>query len=122
MGHDEDVWQLIPLFVMAIAALSAAPLFANSPASIRVTAFRAVMILMMVTGALGAVLHYRANMEFKLEMDPSLGGLALFMSVVKATAPPALAPGNLALLGLVGLASTYGMARSSVKDSSSPSS
>ena len=53
------------------------------------------------------VLHYRANMEFKLEMDPSLSGFALFSSVVRAKAPPALAPATLALLGLLGLTSAF---------------
>ena len=69
--------------------------------------FRAVMVLLILTGGAGAVLHYRANMEFKLEMDPSLSGLALFSSVVRAKAPPALAPATLALLGLLGLASAF---------------
>jgi hypothetical protein len=69
--------------------------------------FQSAMVLLMLSGALGAVLHYRANMEFKLEMDPSLSGLALFSSVVQATAPPALAPGNMALLGLLGLACAF---------------
>ena len=58
-------------------------------------------------GGLGAVLHYRANMEFKLEMDPSLSGLALFSSVVRAKAPPAMAPATMVLLGLLGLVAAY---------------
>ena len=45
------------------------------------------MLLLMLSGATGTVLHYRANMEFKLEMDPSLSGFALFSSVVQAKAP-----------------------------------
>jgi len=62
---------------------------------------------LIVSGGLGTVLHYRANMEFKLEMDPSMGGFALFSSVMRAKAPPALAPGNMALLGLLGLVCAY---------------
>ncbi len=73
----------------------------------RVRLFRAVMVLLILTGGVGAVLHYRANMEFKLEMDPSLSGLALFTSVVRAKAPPAMAPATLVLLGLLGLAAAY---------------
>ncbi len=46
------------------------------------------MVLLILTGGAGMVLHYRANMEFKLEMDPTLGGLALFWSVVRAKTPP----------------------------------
>ena len=67
------------------------------------------MFLLMVIGATGAILHYRANMEFQLEMDPTLGGMALLLKVLHAKAPPALAPGNMALLGLMGLISTLGI-------------
>ena len=76
--------------------------------------FRVSMLLLIVSGALGAVLHYRANMEFKLEMDPSLNGWALFSSVIQAKAPPALAPGNMALLGLLGFACVFRIERASL--------
>ena len=62
------------------------------------------MVLLMLSGATGSVLHFRASMEFKREVDPSLSGFALFSSVVQAKAPPALSPGTLALLGLLGFA------------------
>ncbi len=65
------------------------------------------MLLLMLSGASGSVLHFRANMEFKREMDPSLSGMALFSSVLQAKAPPALAPGNMALLGLLGFACVF---------------
>jgi hypothetical protein len=107
MGHDEDGWQMIPLVVLTMAIVAVVVmLWTRSPASV-VPLFRGAMILLMLSGATGAVLHYRANMEFKLEMDPSLGGAALFWSVIRAKAPPALAPGNMALLGLLGFACVY---------------
>jgi multisubunit Na+/H+ antiporter MnhB subunit len=114
MGHDEDGWQMIPLVVLTLAIVaSLVMLRTRSPAPV-VPLFRGAMLLLMLSGATGAVLHYRANMEFKLEMDPSLGGAALFWSVIRAKAPPALAPGNMALLGLLGLACVYGLDRSNV--------
>ena len=109
IGHDEDAWQLIPLVVLAVAILAGVAVlvrgFAAGAVAIRL--FRAAMVLLMLSGATGAVLHYRANMEFKLEMDPSLHGWALFSSVVQAKAPPALAPGNMLLLGLLGFACVF---------------
>lgn len=69
--------------------------------------FQVAMVVQIAAGAAGSVLHYRANMEFKLEMDPSMRGFELFSSVMQAKAPPALAPGTMALLGLLGLASTF---------------
>jgi hypothetical protein len=40
-------------------------------------------------------------------MDPSLSGWPLFVKVVTAKAPPALAPGVMVQLGLLGLVYTY---------------
>ena len=111
ISHDEDVWQLIPLVMIALALAVTVLLAWTRPRAPRaimvVSLFRAVMVLLILTGGLGAVLHYRANMEFKLEMDPSLGGFALFSSVVTAKAPPAMAPATLVLLGLLGLVAAY---------------
>ena len=111
IGHDEDAWQLIPLVTIGLAVLASLGLALTGPwtgrAVMMVRLFRVVMVLLILSGGAGAVMHYRANMEFKLEMDPSLSGLALFSSVVRAKAPPALAPATLALLGLLGLASAF---------------
>jgi len=108
MGHHEDWKQFIPLAAMALSAASL--LWFTFGAGLWATrTFRLCMLMMMVTGAVGAILHYRANMEFQLEMDPSMAGMALLLKVLHAKAPPALAPGNMALLGLMGLISTLGI-------------
>ncbi len=111
IGHDEDAWQLVPLGMIGLALVATFGLAVTGPAAGRagmiVRLFRAVMVLLILTGGVGALLHYRANMEFKLEMDPSLTGFALFFSVVRATTPPAMAPSTLVLLGLLGLAAAY---------------
>jgi hypothetical protein len=111
IGHYEDEWQLIPLAMAGLAMVATGALAVTAPTSGRAATvlqlFRSVMVLLMLTGVVGAVLHYRANMEFKLEMDPSLSGLKLFISVVRAKAPPSMAPGSLVLFGLIGLAAAY---------------
>lgn len=111
IGHDEDAWQAIPLATIGLALAATAALALTGPVASRaltiVRLFRTVMVLLILTGAVGGVLHYRANMEFKLEMDPSLSGLALFTSVIRAKAPPSMAPASLVLLGLLGLAAAY---------------
>jgi hypothetical protein len=110
IGHDEDGWQVIPLVVLAMAAAgSLGLLLVRSPraTAIATRLFRGAMLLLVLSGAAGSVLHFRANMEFKREMDPSMSGMALFSSVLQAKAPPALAPGNLALLGLLGFACVF---------------
>jgi hypothetical protein len=118
MGHDEDGWQMIPLVVLTMAILASIAMLAIGDRARVAPGFRIAMLLLMLSGAMGSVLHYRANMEFKLEMDPSLGGLALFSSVITAKAPPALAPGNMALLGLLGLACAYRLDASTTSRSS----
>jgi multisubunit Na+/H+ antiporter MnhB subunit len=112
MGHDEDGWQMIPLVVLTVAIVASVVMLGTHARASIVPLFRGAMLLLIVSGATGAVLHYRANMEFKREMDPSLGGIAMFWSVIRAKAPPALAPGNMALLGLLGLACVYRLDRS----------
>jgi hypothetical protein len=109
MGHDEDGWQLIPLVVLALAMITSLAMLATGPvpATAPIRLFQGSMVLLILSGAMGSVLHYRANREFKREMDPSLSGFALFSSVIRAKAPPSLAPGTLALLGLLGLASGF---------------
>lgn len=106
MGHHEDAWQWAPLGVMAITAAGALwVLVGPSRASVRT--LQVLLTGLIVTGAIGAVLHYRANMEFQLEMDPSLAGVALMTKILHAKAPPSLAPGNMALIGLMGLAAVW---------------
>lgn len=110
ISHYEDSWQLIPLVTMACAfgAVGALAFTTSAAGHARVVPlFRLVMVVMMLVGATGSVLHYRANMEFKLEMDPTLSGFALFSSVVRAKTPPAMAPGTFVLLGLLGLVLVY---------------
>ena len=102
LGHFEDPWQLVPLFVLSVALLSAAlQAFAASTASLRF--FKTVALTMMAAGAAGIILHYRGNLEFQLETYPDLAGWELFRKIIHAKAPPALAPGVMAQLGLLGL-------------------
>ena len=65
------------------------------------------MGLFLIAGVAGIALHYQSSMEFKLETNASLSGWALFWAVMSAKTPPALAPGAMIQLGLLGLAYTY---------------
>lgn len=57
-------------------------------------------------------LHLKANMEFQREMDPSAPDRVLLVKAVRAKAPPALAPGAMVMLGLLGLLYRTGEVRS----------
>jgi hypothetical protein len=106
LEHYEDAWQAPPLVAIG-AGLAVAGWAAAGGGGRAVLSLRIVMILFVATGALGLLVHYDGNREFQLEMDPSLAGWALFTKVIHAKAPPALAPGVMIQLGLLGLLYTY---------------
>ena len=106
LDHDEDVTQLIPLVLLGFGiAVTLWNAIGRSRGS--VVAVQIVMVLFVASGLLGVYFHYAANVEFQHEMDPALGGIALLWKVLRAKAPPALAPGTMVQLGLVGLAYSY---------------
>ena len=105
IGHYEGPWQLTPLVVIALSLASLLHRAFFRGGGVRV--FRAAMLALVASGVAGFVLHHLGNREFQLELDPSLRGLALFMKVLRAKTPPALAPGSLVVFGLLGLASTH---------------
>ncbi|HEX5606857.1 MAG TPA: hypothetical protein VFY96_10100 [Candidatus Binatia bacterium] len=65
------------------------------------------MGLFLLAGLAGIALHFQSSMEFRLETNPSLNGWALFWAAISAKTPPALAPGAMVQLGLLGLVYTY---------------
>ena len=106
MKHTEGFWQLVPVFliVTGLIVLGWHAIFGGA-ATVRV--FQGTMTLVAISGVAGISLHYRGNVEFELEMYPSLSGLGLFWEAMQG-ATPALAPGTMTVLGLLGLAYTYG--------------
>jgi len=102
LQHYEDPWQFAPFGVIAAAlVVSLWQAVAGNGRAVR--ALRIVAVVRLATGALGVVLHYRGNMAFQLDVNPDLRGWPLFLKIVHAQAPPALAPGVMAQLGLLGL-------------------
>jgi hypothetical protein len=106
LAHYEDSAQLVPLFFIALAlvVITGHTMIGGSGSLLLL---RVVMSLLVAAGLLGVVLHYRGSMEFQLEMDPTVSGWPLFVKVLQAKAPPTLAPGVMAQLGLLGLLYTY---------------
>jgi hypothetical protein len=106
MGHYEDFYQQIPLALSALS-LAAVGAVLLKPGRATVNLFRVIMAFLILSGMIGAILHFQANMAFQLEMDPSLQGVNLYRKAILAKTPPALAPGALIQLGLIGLAYTF---------------
>jgi hypothetical protein len=106
LKHDEEAIQLIPLVLIAVAFVAIAwHTLDQGDASLRT--FQTIMVLFVIAGPLGIYLHYRANVEFQREVDPSIAGRALILKALTAKTPPALAPGSMSQLGVIGLAYAY---------------
>lgn len=106
LGHFEDSLQLAPLGAIALTLIFVA-WFLVSGGSAVLRVLQVMFAMLIAVGAVGIMLHYQGNAEFQREIDPTIGGWSLFAAVLHAKAPPALAPGVMAQLGLLGLIYTY---------------
>jgi hypothetical protein len=106
LDHDEDVNQWIPLVLLAASIVTFAWAAVRPSAGV-IRGARVLMVFFLLAGLVGMWLHFQANLEFQTEMDPSASGLPLWMKAIRAKAPPALAPGVMIQLGLLGLVYTF---------------
>ena len=106
LRHVADVLQLVPV-VLLVAGIAGVGWHAWTRSAVSATVVRSLMVLFVAAGLAGIYFHFAANVEFQKETDPSLAGTALVWQALEATVPPALAPGVMLQLGLVGLAYTY---------------
>jgi len=105
LDHIESWQQWIPLVALSAGFASSIWVAVRpDPASLRV--FQVMMAVFVVAGIAGLYFHYAGNVEFAIERDSSLTGVRLAWKALRG-ATPALAPGALAQLGLLGLAYTY---------------
>ena len=104
LEHYEPGWQLAPLIAVGVA-LGSLALHGARPSRRTLLGVRTVMTALALIGLIGVVQHIGGNREFELEMDADIGGWELIWESLKG-ATPALAPGMLAQIGLLGLAYT----------------
>lgn len=105
LEHTEDVKQWIPLALFAVGFLLFLALLVR-PTAGWLRAFAVCMVTFVVSGLLGTWYHYEGNVEFELERTPELRGFPLFEAAMGG-ATPALAPGTMIQLGLIGLLYTF---------------
>jgi len=106
LRHDEGGLQWIPLVLIGLAMATVLwRVVRGGRASL--VALELLMLVFPLAGIAGMALHFRANVEFQTEIDPSMSGWTLFTKAIHAKAPPALAPGAMIQLGLIGLAYAY---------------
>lgn len=105
LEHFEDPWQWAPVVSLVLTIVAAAALVVR-PGRATLRAFQVVMGACVLFGAIGVVLHLKGNVEFELEGKPDLRGWPLYWEALRG-AVPALSPGALAQLGLLGLLYAY---------------
>ena len=112
VGHYEGWTQVLPFVLIAInlAALFWASRATRRPgatgAGRSLAALRAASALVVVGAAAGVVLHIRGNFAFEREIHPA-APLAVALWEAARGASPLLAPGALAVAGVVAAAATW---------------
>ncbi len=101
LGHYEDSWQIVPLALIGAGLLGFVLVVVKGSRWV-VKIFQLVMLLCLISGFIGTWFHLEANREFELEMYPNMKGWEL-ISETFTGAIPALAPGSMIVLGLLGL-------------------
>ena len=107
MDHTEEFWQYIPLVLMAISLVAVVWIGLGRRSYKGIRVFQGLMVLLVLSGPAGLILHFQSNAAFELEMYPSITRFDLFFEAITGTTPPTLAPGTMIFLGLIGLAYTY---------------
>ncbi|MEJ2502640.1 MAG: hypothetical protein P8177_04865 [Gemmatimonadota bacterium] len=105
LEHTESLVQWLPLVAVAAGAATVVWALAR-PAAAALRAVQGTGALIAVVGAVGVGYHYSGNEAFELEMSPESGGWTLVWDSLTG-ATPALAPGLMVQLGLLGMAFTY---------------
>jgi hypothetical protein len=105
LGHTESLTQLVPLALLTAGCVAVAASLRH-PARTRLLAIQGLMVLFLVSGIVGVLLHLRSNWELEREMAPEAAALTLVWDAV-AGGTPTLAPGTMILLGGLGFAYTY---------------
>jgi hypothetical protein len=101
LGHFEDPWQWAPIVVLSLClSLTLTHFFAPGPLIRKL--LRISMVLCILTGMVGLFLHMKGNFEFELEMYKNLSFFSLLWRSLRG-ALPALAPGSMIYIGLLGL-------------------
>jgi hypothetical protein len=106
LEHYEQPLQFVPL-ALIVAALSVLwwEFRRHDLASRRAT--QIIMALFVLAGFVGFAAHFQGSAEYQLELNPDMSNWELLEKILRAKAPPLLAPGMMLQLGLLGLAYVF---------------
>jgi hypothetical protein len=110
LGHYEQLMQLVPVILIVVAlAVVVWHVMRHDTASLH--ALQVVMALFVLAGFIGVAAHFHGSVEFQLDLNPEMSTWELVEKVLRAKAPPVLAPGMMLQFGLLGLAYAYSESR-----------
>jgi uncharacterized membrane protein len=106
LDHYEQPLQFVPLLLI-VAAVGVLwwEVRRRDLASRRAT--QIVMALFVLAGFVGFAAHFLGSAEYQLELNPDMSNWELLEKILRAKAPPLLAPGMMLQLGLLGLAYVF---------------
>ena len=110
LEHYEQPLQFVPLILIVAAVAVLAWEFRRHDTASR-RAVQIVMALFVLAGFVGFVAHFHGSAEYQLELNPEMSNWELLEKVLRAKAPPLLAPGMMLQLGLLGLAYVFSDSR-----------
>jgi len=110
LGHYEQPLQFVPLVLIAAAVGVLWWEFRRRDVASR-RATQIVMALFVLAGFVGFVAHFQGSAEYQLELNPDMSTWELLEKILRAKAPPLLAPGMMLQLGLLGLAYVFSDSR-----------
>jgi hypothetical protein len=110
LSHYEQPLQLVPV-VLIVTAGAVLGWHLKQRGGASLITLQIVMALFVLAGFAGAAAHFHGSTEFQLDLDPDMSTWELIEKVMRAKAPPVLAPGMMLQLGLLGLAYAYSDAR-----------
>jgi hypothetical protein len=106
LSHYEQPLQLVPLVLIVAAVAAAGWEFRRQDLAGR-RAMQIVMALFVLAGFAGFAAHFHGSAEYQLELNPDMSNWELLDKILRAKAPPLLAPGMMLQLGLLGLAYVF---------------
>jgi len=110
LEHYEQPLQFVPLVLIVAAVAVLIWEFRRRDAASR-RAVLIVMALFVLAGFVGFEAHFYGSAEYQLELNPEISNWELLEKVLRAKAPPLLAPGMMLQLGLLGLAYVFSDSR-----------
>jgi uncharacterized membrane protein len=110
LEHYEQPLQFVPL-VLIVAAVGVLIWEFRQHDTASRRAVQIVMALFVLAGFVGFVAHFYGSAEYQLELNPEMSIWELMEKVLRAKAPPLLAPGMMLQLGLLGLAYMFSDSR-----------